>query len=197
MIYLFSDTLLPSYPAHMLIQHLPCIRAHQPRQAIDLDLIPGDHFTKIASSSLSYAAAALTSTNDVYLWGMSPPGSSPTSSSTSNSTSTSDSASASNVNSNFNFQLTDEAVPLDLYGLDIRDVAIGETHMLVLTTDGRVWVRGEGRNGQLGLGKGVERSEWCWTCVDLRLPERREVVGVVAGPRSSFVLVRVRELNEW
>ena len=116
-----------------------------------------------------YITAVLTEGKDVYLWGVSPPGAG-------------------------SLQLSGEPTPLDLNGLDVLDLGVGSGHVIVLTTDGenrRVWVIGDGRNGQLGLGAGLEKvGEWKETEFKNRIRKGSELVGVVAGPKSSFVLAR-------
>ncbi len=88
-----------------------------------------------------------------------------------------------------------EPTPLDLNGKDILDVGVGDGHVIVLTGDKKVYVIGEGGNGQLGLGQGMgTKSLEEWQEVNLKLEREREVVGVVAGPKCSFVVVRVVEL---
>lgn len=67
------------------------------------------------------------------------------------------------------------------------DVALGEAHAIALTTDGLVYVCGENRNGQLGLGKEVRRAE-TWTNVQFLAADGYKIVGVAAGPRASFIL---------
>lgn len=69
------------------------------------------------------------------------------------------------------------------------DVGVGYGHMIVLTADGDVWGIGSSVNGQLGMGAGVEKVKE-WAKLDLKLEEGKEIVGVVAGPRCSFVLVK-------
>lgn len=71
--------------------------------------------------------------------------------------------------------------------LDVADVAVGEEHLIVLTTDGRVFVVGGNGNGQLGL---PVKSADSWLQVELNLEEGRRVVGVAAGPRNSFIMVK-------
>jgi alpha-tubulin suppressor-like RCC1 family protein len=80
---------------------------------------------------------------------------------------------------------------------DIADVAVGESHILVLTRRGEVFARGDHSSGQLGLG--VERAgldggwagEWTKVCLPLRAGQT--IVGVAAGSRTSFVLVKNSE----
>lgn len=92
-------------------------------------------------------------------------------------------------------ELSSEPAPLDLNGLDVLDVGVGDGHVIILTTDGenrRVWVTGDGRNGQLGQGAECEKmGEWKEVEFKTRIGDGSELVGVVAGPKSSFVLARV------
>jgi alpha-tubulin suppressor-like RCC1 family protein len=112
----------------------------------------------------------LTEGKDLYLWGVNPPGSG-------------------------SLELSSEPAPLDLNGLDVLDVGVGDGHVIILTTDGenrRVWVTGDGRNGQLGLGAECEKvGEWMEVELKTRIGDGSELVGVVAGPKSSFVVARV------
>ncbi|KAL8397757.1 hypothetical protein RB594_004459 [Gaeumannomyces avenae] len=72
---------------------------------------------------------------------------------------------------------------------DVTDVAVGESHLIVLTDRADVFVIGENSNGQLGLGKDRSVSARSWTRVELPqpFPQVREIVGVAAGPRCSFI----------
>lgn len=72
-------------------------------------------------------------------------------------------------------------------GKDVVDVALGEAHAIALTLDGLIYVIGENGNGQLGLGKEVERAE-TWMRVPFLAADGYEIVGVAAGPRASFIL---------
>ncbi|KAG6039718.1 hypothetical protein E4U41_002157 [Claviceps citrina] len=73
-------------------------------------------------------------------------------------------------------------------GLDVQDLAVGESHAIALTTDGGVYVIGTNRNGQLGVGQGRDYIAREWICVKPNLPTSHHVVGVAAGPRSSFIV---------
>ncbi|PNS16862.1 hypothetical protein CAC42_4826 [Sphaceloma murrayae] len=71
---------------------------------------------------------------------------------------------------------------------DFEDVAVGNGHVLLMDTDGKVWAAGDNGNGQLGLG--TERGYY---------EEWMEIVGVGcssvrAGSKSS--VVRVSGRNE-
>jgi alpha-tubulin suppressor-like RCC1 family protein len=140
-----------------------------PAVVADLHGLPTGPVVKIAAGG--HVAAALTAGRDCYVWG---------------------------CGAAF---LTPLPTPLDLGGRDVLDVAVGEDHMIVVTEGGGVWVVGCNDNGQLGLGDGrewgVRDGEWRglslteWTEVKLEFPPGREVVGVAAGPRVSFLLVSV------
>lgn len=45
-------------------------------------------------------------------------------------------------------------------GLDVKGVAVGAGHIVVLTVDGRVWAAGRGENGQTGAGNTGFQSLW-------------------------------------
>lgn len=115
-------------------------------------------------SSGGYITAALTSGNDIYIWGRTgqPELSEP---------------------------LSGSPTPLDLGGKDFLDVAVGMNHIVVLTTDCEVFIVGAGGNGQLGLGLDVkELQDW----VEVALPlndDGQRAASVYAGYKNSFVLV--------
>lgn len=71
---------------------------------------------------------------------------------------------------------------------DVKDIALGESHAIALTTDGCVYVVGANINGQLGLGLDISDTVDNWTRVDFPLPEGWEIATVAAGPRSSFIM---------
>lgn len=79
-------------------------------------------------------------------------------------------------------------MPIDLEGEDVWDVAIGMNHILAATMSRRLFVVGEGGNGQLGLGLDVKEIE-DWREVKLPLKEGQRIVGVHAGYKNSFVSV--------
>jgi alpha-tubulin suppressor-like RCC1 family protein len=73
---------------------------------------------------------------------------------------------------------------------DIVDVAIGDSHMLILTaTEGTVYCIGSNRNGQLGLGGRVQSVD-AWTAPEIRLGHKQRVLSVTAGSKTSFAIVR-------
>ncbi|KLU89679.1 hypothetical protein MAPG_08649 [Magnaporthiopsis poae ATCC 64411] len=75
---------------------------------------------------------------------------------------------------------------------DVADVAVGESHLIVLTDRNDVFVIGEDTNGQLGLGKDGSASVRSWTRVELpqSLVQLQEIVGVAAGARCSFIKMK-------
>ncbi|KAH7319659.1 regulator of chromosome condensation 1/beta-lactamase-inhibitor protein II [Stachybotrys elegans] len=70
---------------------------------------------------------------------------------------------------------------------DVVDAALGESHALALTREGDLYGIGDNGNGQLGLGTEVMRVE-TWTKLAFDVPEGKEIVGLAAGPRSSFII---------
>lgn len=134
--------------------------ADEPGLVTALQDLPTGPISKIAAGG--YLLAALTTGNDLYIWGGHP------------------------GRKTVPAGISDEPTPVDIEENDIADVAVGETHIIVLTTDGDVFVIGENGNGQLGL---PSKSEESWRRVLLDLQDDRRVVGVQAGPRNSFLLV--------
>lgn len=114
-------------------------------------------------SSGGYATAVLTSGNDIYVWGR-------------------------QGHPELSEQLTGSPTPLDLDGQDFLDVAVGMNHMVVLTTERRIFVVGAGGNGQLGLGSEAQEVK-DWKEVVLPLREGQHTVSVHAGYKNSFVIV--------
>ena len=89
-------------------------------------------------------------------------------------------------------ELSNVPVPVDLdVDEDVRDMALGDHHIIVLTTDGKVLARGCNKNGQLGLGDGTGGADWVeeWTHVE-GIPSggQGNILGVAAGPKASFIL---------
>lgn len=139
----------------------PASPADEPGLLTALQDLPTGPISKIAAGG--YMLAALTTGNDLYIWGGHP------------------------GRKTVPADLSDEPTPVDIEEHDIADVAIGETHIIVLTTKGDVFVVGENGNGQLGL---PSKSEESWARVPLVFKDGRRVVGVHAGARNSFLLVR-------
>lgn len=135
--------------------------ADKPGLVTALESLPTGPISKIAAGG--YMLAALTAGNDLYLWGGRP------------------------GRKTIPADVADEPEPFVIDEQDIADVAVGESHLIVLTTEGRVFVVGENKNGQLGLP--VDSAD-SWSPVELGLQDNRTVVGVAAGPRSSFIIVK-------
>ncbi len=105
--------------------------------------------------------AALTSGNDLYLWGGRP------------------------GQTKLLAQLSGTPEPVDLDGQDILDVAVGADHILALSTQHKLYVIGANSNGQLGL----DAEDVCkWRRVPLPLDGKR-IVRFHAGYKNSFLLV--------
>lgn len=135
--------------------------AETPGLVMALQDLPTGPIAKIAAGG--YMLAALTTGNDLYLWGGHPGrGTVPA-------------------------DVTEEPAPVVIEESDVADVAVGEAHLIVLTTDAKVFVIGDNGNGQLGLPVGSTDS---WRQVELNLQEGRRAVGVAAGPRNSFIIIK-------
>ena len=145
------------------------VTADQPAEAPglvhQLQDLPTGGIIKVAAGG--YTLAALTEGHDLYYWGSKSPGDQPAV-----------------------LEPSADPVPVDVYDKDIIDVGLGESHAIVLTSEGEVYVIGDNRNGQLGLGKDVP-SAASWTKIDLSQQQQHQghVLGVTAGPKSSFILV--------
>lgn len=135
--------------------------ADRPGLVTALEDLPTGPISKIAAGG--YMLAALTAGKDLYLWGGHP------------------------GRRTIPADVTDEPEPFVIDEQDVEDVAVGELHLIVLTTEGKVFVIGENKNGQLGLP--VDSAD-SWSPVELGLQHNKRVVGVAAGPRSSFILVQ-------
>ncbi|KAJ3507577.1 hypothetical protein NM208_g15940 [Fusarium decemcellulare] len=71
---------------------------------------------------------------------------------------------------------------------DVEDIAVGESHAIALTTDGSIYVVGDNTNGQLGMGRDFKGPAESWVHLAFNPPPGCKIVGVEAGPRSSFVI---------
>lgn len=136
--------------------------------------LPGslDKTKKIAAGG--YSVAALTVSGHLYAWGMQQPGSA-----------SNGRATIPGLTELPNYQpIGDDE--------DIEDVAFGDGHAIALTTQGDLYVIGENENGQLGLGKELQRAD-AWVRVELEdVLGDYQVEKVVAGPKSSFLIARLR-----
>ena len=147
----------------------PSSPATAPGLVEDLMNLPTGPIVKLAGGG--YVLAALTAGNDLYCWGH--PGR----------------AAVANLSG---LGVTDTPAPIVIDDHDIADIAVGESHLVALTTTGDVFVIGSNSNGQLGLGSPVEVAE-TWTrlsSLDGALSADRKVKGVAAGPRNSFLIIR-------
>ncbi|KAJ4313817.1 hypothetical protein N0V84_009221 [Fusarium piperis] len=134
----------------------------------------GEPIKKVVAGG--YTLAALTEGGGLYLWGMQSPGS----------------------------QSRHQAFT-DLSGIpnyvevdgekDVQDIALGESHAIALTTDGCVYVVGDNTNGQLGLGSDSKGPVESWLKMTFTPPTDWEIVGVEAGPRSSFIVTAKAKPN--
>ncbi|KAH8778735.1 regulator of chromosome condensation 1/beta-lactamase-inhibitor protein II [Diaporthe sp. PMI_573] len=156
-VYTFGDE---RYSACLGRETSPASPADEPGLVTALHDLPTGPIRKIAVGG--YVLAALTTGDDLYIWGGHP------------------------GRKTVPADITDEPSPVDIEENDIADVAVGETHIIALTTSGDVFVIGDNGNGQLGLPRESGES-WCRVLLDLKDDQR--VVGVQAGARNSFLLV--------
>jgi len=84
-------------------------------------------------------------------------------------------------------ELEDYPMPVDVDGNDWVDVAVGQDHIVALSTEGDVWVVGEGGNGQLGLAKDITMLRE-WRKVELDL-DGMKVSRVYAGYKNSLLII--------
>ncbi|KAE8445478.1 hypothetical protein EG329_013368 [Mollisiaceae sp. DMI_Dod_QoI] len=126
----------------------------------DLLDLPTGPIRKISSGG--YVTAALTEGNDLYVWGGRP------------------------GQQMLLEELTAAPTPVDLDGQDVLDVAVGMNHMIALTTEGKLFVVGDGRKGQLGL---VITELVAWREVSLPLKDNERITSVYAGYKNSLVIV--------
>ncbi|KAK0706784.1 regulator of chromosome condensation 1/beta-lactamase-inhibitor protein II [Lasiosphaeria miniovina] len=140
--------------------------AEMPGAVEDVLDLPTGRIVRLAAGG--YVVAALTAGNDLYVWGQGHPGGRPLP---------------------VLEGLTDRPAPVDIQDNDIVDVAVGDAHLVALTTEGQVFVIGDNSNGQLGLPVKAVDS---WRAVS-SVPgggTGQSVVGVAAGPQNSFLMVR-------
>ncbi|KAM3513538.1 hypothetical protein MY11210_002825 [Beauveria gryllotalpidicola] len=132
---------------------------------LDLETLgdPVQHIT-----ACGYAAAALTKSGSVYIWGQHPQSRS--------------------KELPFFPGLTRFPNYTEIGGgKDIADIALGETHGIALTKEGDVYVVGNNESGQLGIPSVTSVSTW--TKLEFSPPQGAVVTGVAAGPHTSFILV--------
>lgn len=148
----------PSLEKASLINDSP---AEQPGLVEELQELPTGRIRKI--SAAGYVILALTEGHDLYAWGGHP------------------------GRPALLEDLSADPMPIVIEESDIVDCAAGESHLIVLTSDGDVYVIGSNTNGQLGLPVDEAKS---WTKVPLNLGAGHVVFGVEAGQRTSFVLTK-------
>ncbi|KAK8144308.1 hypothetical protein G3M48_006021 [Beauveria asiatica] len=132
---------------------------------LDLDTLgdPVQHIT-----ACGYAAAALTKSGSVYIWGQHPQSRS--------------------KELPFFPGLSRFPNYTEIGGgKDIADIALGETHGIALTKEGEVYVIGNNESGQIGIPSVM--SVRTWTKLEFSPPQGAVVTGVAAGPHTSFMLV--------
>lgn len=144
------------------------------------DIASADDPIKLVTAGGTAVAALTSNSCSVYVWGCSPPSAASRTSASGNSQTQSRGHAFQELSGVPNYTEVDG-------GKDVVDVALGEAHAIALTTDGLIYVCGENRNGQLGLGREIERAE-TWTRVPFLATDGFNIVGVAAGPRASFIL---------
>ncbi|KAI0137271.1 regulator of chromosome condensation 1/beta-lactamase-inhibitor protein II [Xylariales sp. AK1849] len=135
--------------------------ADQPCCVTDLDDLPTGRIRMLAAGG--YLLMALTEGHDLYAWGGHP------------------------GRPAIIEELSGSPSPVVVEEKDITDCAVGESHAIVLTSDGDIYAIGDNTNGQLGIPDGKVAS---WNKILLNSKAGSSVSAVVCGPRSSFALVR-------
>ncbi|KAK4507095.1 hypothetical protein PRZ48_000829 [Zasmidium cellare] len=129
-----------------------------------VDALGGLSISKIASGGWMHAA--LSADGALYVWGANSPG----------------------VEGRIRCLEDQDQVALvtlpdpDAEPLDVLDMAIGDNHIAAVTEGDRMFVVGENRNGQLGVGS-EERFIEDW----VEVPNLTQVRKVWCGPKSTFV----------
>jgi alpha-tubulin suppressor-like RCC1 family protein len=132
--------------------------------------LPTGPIIKLAAGG--YILAALTQGNDLYCWGHA--GRSPV---------------VADLFSGSEDVDTDRPSPVEIAGgKDIADIAVGDAHLVALTSDGEVYVIGDNGNGQLGLPGVTSVKAWTKVSLDISNGAKQSITGVVAGPRNSFLI---------
>lgn len=77
-------------------------------------------------------------------------------------------------------------------GKVVDHISVGESHAVLKTDDGNVYVIGGNDNGQLGLGPDFGERADTWAQVDVKVGRLKNyiVTNVTAGPRCSFFLAK-------
>ncbi|TRX97464.1 hypothetical protein FHL15_001742 [Xylaria flabelliformis] len=153
------------YSATLGREITPASPAEKPGLVEDLENLPSGKIKRIEAGG--YTALALTEGHDLYGWGGHP------------------------ARQPLVDTLSGSPSPVDVEENDIQDCSVGETHMIVLTTNGDVYVIGGNTNGQLGVpSEGIPK----WKKVPLS-PREEAIVGVKAGQRSSFIVTKNSRLT--
>ncbi|OTB13483.1 hypothetical protein K445DRAFT_368613 [Daldinia sp. EC12] len=137
--------------------------AERPGLVEELEDLPTGKIKKI--SAAGYLILALTEGHDLYAWG-GRPGQEPVLD-----------------------DISSSPTPVVVEESDILDCGVGESHIIVLNSEGHVYVIGDNGNGQLGLPDSKVGS---WTKVPLHLETGQVVCGVEAGRSTSFILAKYR-----
>ncbi|KAI2471769.1 RCC1/BLIP-II [Annulohypoxylon bovei var. microspora] len=87
-------------------------------------------------------------------------------------------------------EISSSPMPVVVEESDIIDCGVGESHIIVLTSEHDVYVIGDNTNGQLGL---PVKEAISWTRIPLHLRVGQVVCGVKAGQRTSFILIKDKE----
>ncbi|KAI1093421.1 RCC1/BLIP-II [Rostrohypoxylon terebratum] len=135
--------------------------AGRPGLVEELEDLPTGKIIKIFAAG--YLVLALTEGHDLYVWGGHP-----------------------GRKALFE-ELSGSPMPVVVEESDIIDCGVGESHIIVLTSEHEVYVIGDNTNGQLGLSVNEATS---WTKVSLHLKRGQVVCGVAAGQRTSFILIK-------
>ncbi|KAI0124514.1 RCC1/BLIP-II [Hypoxylon sp. NC0597] len=135
--------------------------AEKPSLVEELEDLPTGRITRICAAG--YVILALTEGRDLYAWGGHP------------------------GRPVIIEDLSDSPTPVVVEENDIMDCGIGESHIIVLSSEREVYVIGDNTNGQLGLPVDEAKS---WTRVPLYLGEGQIICGVEAGGRTSFILTK-------
>ncbi|KAF2760546.1 RCC1/BLIP-II [Pseudovirgaria hyperparasitica] len=131
--------------------------------------LEGLRISKIASGG--YMSAALTEDRDLYLWGQAQPGRGLL-------------IDDMRAHNDDDVKLANVISPSEQGDtMDIRDVAVGNGHVVVITQDRRVFVAGSNTNGQLGTGD-AEAFVPYWKEINLL---REIALGVVCGDKTTYV----------
>jgi hypothetical protein len=140
-----------------------------------VDALGGISVKKIDCGSGGWIFGALSKEYDLYVWGTGKPGSM-----------NKDEDGLKEI-----LPTSEEEIKLiEIEGVEsIRDFGIGNGHLVVLSADGDIWVRGENRNGQLGLGDGTATFVGEWTRVEGVGRDGMPVNEVMAGDLCTFLTV--------